>query len=168
MLLCFSHLLIAFTESCESLAIRSLQMTKELRGTSTKIGCYGGKEGKDTPGQRNRSKHPRGFQTMTFKRLVESLFVDFLILLPTLVGFINSRPHSTKFIFPWLRLLKDSHKFNHFLNRSFIKPIENTSEAIFFCYPLFFQTFFNFGKVVFNECLFRYQKTPILIHVAIL
>ena len=87
-------------------------------------------------GQRNLSKHPRGFQTMTFKRLVESLFVDFLILLPTLVGFINSRPHSTKFIFPWLRLLKDSHKFNHFLNRSFIKPIENTSEAIFFCYPL--------------------------------
>ena len=88
---------------------------------------------------------------MTFKRLVESLFVDLLILLSTLVGFINSRPHSTKFIFLRLRLFKDSQKFNHFLNLSFIKSIENTSEAIFFYYPIFFQNFFNFSEIVLND-----------------
>ena len=62
-------------------------------------------------GQRNWRKHSRGFQTMTLKRLVESLFVDFLYFFvypPKSVGFINSHPHSFQFIFPRLRLTKDS------------------------------------------------------------
>ena len=120
-------ILIAFSESFESLAtLRSLQMTQEIkRGLLQKIDCYEwNKEGKDTPGQRNRCTHHSGFQKMTVKRLVESLFVDTLISLLTLVGFINSRPHSTKFVFPRLRLLKNSHKFNHFLNSSFINPLK--------------------------------------------
>ena len=69
---------------------------------------------------------------MTSKNLVESLFVDFLILLPTLVGFKNSCPHTTEFIFSSLRLFKESQKFNHFLNRSFIESVEKISEVVFF------------------------------------
>ena len=100
LLLYLTHLLIAFTESYEKLAILSLQMR-------------------------------------------------------SLVGFINFSPHLAKFIFKKLRLFKDSREFNHFSNGSFINPIENTSDGIFFCYSFSSSKIFSISasSTLMNACL---------------
>ena len=107
---------------------------------------------------------------MNLKNLVESLFVDFLILLPTLVGFINSRPHTTEFIFTSLRLFKESQKFNHFLTvalssplRRFLKLSSSTdlSSSKIFSIPAkssSMNTFFVIIKPLFNLCSHSLQE----------
>ena len=52
---------------------------------------------------------------MTLERIVESLILDFLILLPTFVSMNDSRPHFTKFSLMNVSIhIKESLKRFHF------------------------------------------------------